>query len=169
MNILTLDAESYYDSDFTLKKHTTESYVRDPRFEVHGWGIRWPDGTRQWLVHEEAKKVFAVIDWSRVTALAHHSNFDGLVLSHVYGVKPKLWLDTLSMARLVLGTAQSLSLESLAEHYGLAPKSVPYNLFKGKHWVDLTSDEQKLLAAGCLHDVELTWLIFEKLIRCEDH
>lgn len=165
MNILTLDAESYYDSDFTLKKLTIESYVRNPRFEVHGWGIRWPDGTRQWFTHEEAKKIFAAIDWSRVTALAHHAHFDGLVLSHVYGVKPKLWLDTLSMARLVLGTAQSLSLESLAEHYGLAPKSVPYNLFKGKHWGELTTSEQEQLAEGCLWDCSLTHSIFLELAK----
>lgn len=38
MNILTLDFETYFDDDYTLRKLTTEAYVRGPRFEVHGCG-----------------------------------------------------------------------------------------------------------------------------------
>ncbi len=165
MNIITLDFETRFDSDYSLKKLTTEAYVRDVRFEVLGCGIRWPDGASQWLTHEQAKKVFAAIDWSRVVTLAHHSHFDLLVLNHVYNVRPRLILDTLSMARMVLGTATSLSLESLATRYGLPAKSVPYNLFKGKRWADLTPAEQDALAKGCLHDVDLTWRIFLELSR----
>lgn len=165
MNLITLDAESYFDTEFSLKRLTVEEYCRDPRFEVHGWGIRWPDGTRQWFTHEETKHVFAEIDWSKTGAIAHHSQFDMLVLNYIYGHRPKLILDTLSMARLVLGTAQPLSLEALAEHYGLAPKNVPYNLFKGKHWHELTTSEQKELSEGCLWDCELTHSIFTELAK----
>src|ERR1700726_1256647 len=37
MNIIVLDAETFYSDDFTLSKLTTEDYVRSERFEVHGW------------------------------------------------------------------------------------------------------------------------------------
>ena len=43
MNIVTLDLETYFDDDYTLKKLTTEAYVRDPRFEALGCGFRWPN------------------------------------------------------------------------------------------------------------------------------
>ena len=36
MNIVTLDFETYFSDEYTLSKMTTESYIRDPRFEVHG-------------------------------------------------------------------------------------------------------------------------------------
>ena len=42
MNILALDFETYFDSDYTLKKLTTEAYIRDPRFEQAGLGYTEP-------------------------------------------------------------------------------------------------------------------------------
>ena len=40
MNILTLDFETYFDDEYTLKKLTTEHYVRDARFEALGCGVK---------------------------------------------------------------------------------------------------------------------------------
>lgn len=160
MDIITLDAETFFDDAFTLKKMTTEAYIRDPRFEVHGWAIRYPDGRRDWVRNPAALDV----DWAKVAILCHHAAFDGLILSHHYGIKPKLWLDTLSMARLMLGNHVRASLESLAAHFGLAPKTVPYNLFKGLHWHELDAATQQLVAEGACHDVGLTWAIFQKLL-----
>ena len=40
---ITLDFETYYDKEYTLKKMTAEQYVRDPRFEAHGCAVRWND------------------------------------------------------------------------------------------------------------------------------
>jgi len=34
MKIIALDFETYYDKEFSLKKLTTEEYIRDSRFEV---------------------------------------------------------------------------------------------------------------------------------------
>jgi DNA polymerase len=43
MDIVTIDFETYYDKEFSLSKMTTEAYVRDPRFEVIGVGIKVND------------------------------------------------------------------------------------------------------------------------------
>jgi DNA polymerase len=67
------------------------------------------------------------------------------------------------MARAVLDSGISLSLDSLAKHFGLGAKSVPYDLFKGKHWHELDAATQQAVAAGCMHDVDLTWALFNKL------
>ena len=43
MDIITLDLETYYDKDYSLRKMTTEAYIRDPRFEVIGVGLKVND------------------------------------------------------------------------------------------------------------------------------
>lgn len=145
---------------------TTEAYVRDPRFEAHGVAIssqgvtKWVDGSRVL----EALNDHAVAQ-PNVAVLAHHAQFDGLILSHHYGVKPHAWLDIFSMARLMLGNHVSVSLDSLSRHYGLSTKNVPYNLFKGKRWRELEPGAQKQVANGACHDVSLTWGIFQKLAQ----
>lgn len=168
MNILTLDFETYFDDDFTLKKLTTEHYVRDPRFEVHGVGIRYPGGgSHYWDGPSQVKNALGSlkVDMARneTAVLMHHAQFDGLILSHHYGIKPKVILDTLSMARLQLGNHISVGLESLARHYGLSAKTVPYDRIRGVRWADMDTALRQELGAGCLHDIELTWEIFQKL------
>lgn len=169
MNILTLDFEIFFSDDYTLKKMTTEAYVRDARFEALGCGFRWMFSTGepayQWIDGPTLPEYFATVDWAETTVLMHHAHFDGLILSHHYGIKPKLILDTLSMARLQLGNHISVGLESLARHYGLAPKSVPYDRMRGRHWADMDSGLRAELATGCLHDIALTWEIFQRLAQ----
>jgi DNA polymerase len=132
MNILTLDYETYFDDEYSLKKLTTEAYVRDPRFEALGVGIRWTDhrGAR-WYAEDGIAQALGEVRWDQTAILCHHAHFDALILSHHYGIKPRFIYDTLSMARLQLGNHVSVSLQSLADHYGLQAKNVPYNLFKG--------------------------------------
>jgi len=165
MNIVTLDFETYFDDDYSLKKMTTEAYVRDPRFEVHGVAYRNEAlgvPYTYWYTDADFRRLLAEkrLDFSNSAILCHHAHFDGLILSHHYGVKPRVWLDTLSMARLVLGNHVRVGLDSLASHFGLKAKSVPYNLFKGKHWSELSPADRGLVSTGAIHDCELTWQIF---------
>ena len=44
MNLITIDFETYYNKEYSLKKLTTEEYVRDPRFEVLGVAIKVNNG-----------------------------------------------------------------------------------------------------------------------------
>jgi DNA polymerase family A len=167
VNILTLDFETYFDDEYTLKKLTTEHYIRDPRFEVLMCGIRTTGigGNAElcWHGREDIASTLSNYDWDNTAVLCHHAHFDALILSHHYGIKPRFLYDTLSMARLQLGNHVSVALGSLAAHYGLAAKSVPYDLFRGKHWADLQPAVREQLGAGCLHDIELTWDIFQRL------
>src|SRR5437773_8362608 len=114
---------------------TTEAYIRDPQFEVLGCGFRWGNGSQEWIPSGAyLEQILDSIDWQEKACLCHHAQFDGLILSHHFDIRPKFWLDTLSMARLVVGNHLSVGLEALAKHFGLAAKNVPYQLFKGKHW-----------------------------------
>ena len=57
--------------------------------------------------------------------------FDAAILTWVFGQKPKAWLDTLSMARAILGTQVGGSLGKLVEHFGLGAKGFEVNDAKG--------------------------------------
>lgn len=163
MEIVTLDFETYFDKDYTLSKMSAEAYVRDPRFEPQGCAVRGPNGHVEWFPPLQLKAFFDYLDWSQVAILCHHAQFDGLILSHYYRVKPALWLDTLSMSRLVHGNHMRNGLDALARHYGLPAKSVPYTAFKGRHWDELSGLVQQQLAEGGMHDVRLTWELFTRL------
>ncbi len=155
--LVTLDFETYYDNEYTLSKMTTEEYVRDSRFKVHCLGVREEDGNPYIMDTYVARS-----NLQYKAILCHHAHFDGFILSHQYALKPSFWFDTLSMARLCLPHLKSHSLGSLADHFGLASKTVPYNLFKGLR--DLPPETQRLLEEGCKHDVELTYEIFKRLL-----
>lgn len=166
MNLLVLDFETFYSNEYTLKKLTTEAYVRDARFEALCLGVSSYDADQNvgWLRPEEIKQYLSAWDWSSTAFVCHHAQFDGLILGHHYGIRPAFWFDTLSMGRLIVGNHLSVSLASLAAHFGLAPKSIDYESFKGKRWHEMSDREQQALGDGCAHDVELTYQLFQKLL-----
>jgi len=150
----------FFSDEYTLKKLSTEEYIRDPRFECHGWAVRHDDGRLEWLSPREMKEQCET--WTAagdVAMLAHHAHFDGLILSHHFDFRPVFWLDTLSMGRVCFDAGVKLSLGDLASRFGLAEKNVPYDLFRGRHWSELDGATQRLVAEGSMHDVELTWQI----------
>ena len=168
MKIWTFDFETHFSDDYTLRKQTTEEYIRDPRFEALLLGVRTPEGVYHWVEQDAIAKYLSLIDWSDAAVLCHHAQFDGLILSHHYGVRPQVWLDTLSMARLQLGNYVSVALSSLTKRYGLPDKSVPYDKFRGRRWAELPFDLREELGVGCVHDVELTYRIFVALMKGEE-
>ena len=165
MNIITLDFETYFDDDYTLSKMTTEAYIRDPRFEAHGCGFYAPGGIERFVDSSDFPYFFAnFIDWTDIAVLCHHAAFDGLILSHHYGIKPAHWLCTMSMAA-YLFPGQPRSLEALAERFGLGDKSKTLYSFKGRRWASLSIVERGQMAADCLQHCELTHTIFERMMK----
>lgn len=165
MRIIAFDAETFFGSDYTLSKMTTESYIRDSRFEAHGAAIKWaPDQPARWYDEKALRKVLAEQDCTDIGVLCHHAQFDLLILAHHYGVRPRFIFDSLSMARLLLGNHLSVSLDSVRRHFGMPAKRTPYELFKGKHWHELDQATQRLIADGCEDEVESIWILFGKLL-----
>jgi DNA polymerase len=166
--IVTLDFETYFDNEYTLKKMTTEAYVRDPRFEVHGCSMRWPfdfvvkEGAPYtfWTEGRHVHMPFDVIPWDEVALLCHHGQFEASILNWHFGIRPKLIIDTMAMGRFFHGTHISVSLDSLSRLYGLPAKSVPYDRMRGLHWEQMDAGLRSSVAAGCSHDVGLTWDLF---------
>ncbi|MDE1867442.1 MAG: hypothetical protein KGI08_07010, partial [Thaumarchaeota archaeon] len=162
LDVVTLDFETYFDSDYTLSKMTTEEYIRDSRFEVHGLGVRFPCGKK--VFYENPNEFLDKLPGFTVF-LCHHAQFDGLILNHHFNVRPSIWFDTYSMAKYLFDASQPKGLGALAKHYCLPDKSVPYETVKGKQWKDLPLEDQIELSEGCKHDCELTYQIFIKMMQ----
>lgn len=166
MRFIVADWETYFDSkEYTLSKMTTESYIRDPRFEAHGCAIKWsPDLPAKWWNRHELPALFAQVNWSDVFMIHHHAQFDSLIESHHYNIHPKMIGCTLSMARLMIGNHLSVSLESVRKHFGIPSKTTPYNLFNGKRWDELSPAVQQQIGVGACDEVESIFSIFQRFM-----
>lgn len=163
--MITLDFETFYDKDFSLTKLTTEEYVRDERFEVIGVSVKVNDGPAEWFsgTHEETKQWLEGFDWGNHFALAHNAMFDAAIMTWRFGIRPKAWLDTLSMARAMLGPNVSVSLAKLAPHFGLGEKGVEVDDAKGLRRLDFAPEQLYQYGKYCCNDVELTYALFKVL------
>jgi len=126
MKQLFVDMETYYDKDYSLSKMQTDAYIKDPRFQVIGVSVAVDDNEPVWYsaptTLEVAGWLHGKFDWENSAVCAHNVLFDGYILSYVFGIKPKLWMDTLSMGRMMRPYLKSHSLANLAKEYKLPPK-----------------------------------------------
>lgn len=163
MDIYTIDFETYYDREYSLSKITTERYVRDDRFEAILVGIKKNNGPVKWVPKPLIAGVLKTIDFSKAAILCHNTAFDGAILSWRYGVKPKLWLDTLSMARPLHNVSVGGSLKALAQYYKLGAKGDEVVNALGKRYDDFSKAELHRYADYCVNDVEITYQLWLKL------
>ena len=162
MNIITVDFETYYSADLGFAKQTTEEYVRDPRFEVVGVAVQVNDGEPEWYTGDliGTYAFLKQFDWANSLALAHNAMFDGFILSEHFEIRPKGWLDTLSMGRALHGTNVGGSLKVLAEFYGIGEKGTEVNDAKGLRRTDFPPLQLAQYGEYCKNDVRLTWDLF---------
>jgi DNA polymerase I-like protein with 3'-5' exonuclease and polymerase domains len=162
MDVYTLDFETYYDQDYSLSKLTTEDYVRDSRFEVIGLAIKKNDKVTKYLNDPDMiERLLSHIDFSDAAILAQNTMFDGAILSWRYGVKPKVWFDTMNMGRALHGVETGASLRALSERYGIGQKGFEVLAAKGKRRADFTAEEAEKYGEYCIQDVELTYKLFK--------
>jgi len=169
MSFVTLDFETYYAKDFSLTRLTTEEYIRDPRFEVIGVGMKIDDDETQWFsgTHTEIKAWLNQVDWSNSALLCHNTQFDGAILAWTFGIIPAYYFDTLCMARAKHGVDAGGSLSALAERYALGKKGTEVGNAMGKRRSDFTPEEMERYANYCINDVDLTFKLFNVFLT--DH
>jgi DNA polymerase len=166
MNLITLDFETFYSKDVGFKKMTTEEYVRHSEFHAIGVGVKVNEGKTAWYSgsHGEVKQYLSSLtDWDDAALLCHNTLFDGCVLAWHFGLKPKLYLDTLSMARAIHGVEAGGSLKVLAERYELGVKGTEVDDAIGLRRVDFTPEHLARYGEYCKNDVDLTFDLFGEL------
>lgn len=166
MKLLFLDFETYYDSDYSLRKMTPVEYILDHRFEVIGTALKEElDGKPFWLPAKQLTGYLQSNDLSKTVIVTHNALFDMPILSWKFGFKPYLTADTLSMARAkVSHITTSLSLSSLAKHFGIGTKGDAIVKVLGMTGEDIKrAGLYDQLVEYALNDVELCAQIYEKL------
>jgi DNA polymerase I-like protein with 3'-5' exonuclease and polymerase domains len=165
MDLITLDFETYYDRDYSLSKMTTEEYIRDPRFEVVGVGVKVGKGETEWAsgTMEQLRKYLRRFDLGNSMMLAHNTMFDGAILSWHFDIQPKALADTMHMSRALHGVEASASLKAVAERYGVGVKGTEVVRAMGKRRLDFTEQELSTYGDYCINDVNLTFDLFAKM------
>lgn len=165
MKVYTLDFETYYDREYSLSKMTTEEYVRGDLFEVIGVSVQEGDNEPVWFsgTRKETQSFLLGFDLPNNLALAHNAVFDAAILSWHFGICPRGWLDTLSMARALHGTEVGGSLATLATHYGIGIKGDEVLNALGKRRIDFTPSELTRYGEYCKNDTALTYKLFQHL------
>lgn len=167
MPLVTLDFETYYDKDFSLSKMTTEEYIRDPRFQVIGCAIKVDAQPTVWVPSAGGVALYLTslnLDWNETAICAHNAMFDAAILRWVFGIKPRRYIDTMTMARAVFGIESSVSLASVATKLGLGAKGTEVQNALGKRLEHFTHAELSAYGEYCRNDVELCFQIAQHLL-----
>lgn len=165
MKVVTLDFETYYDREYSLSKMTTEEYIRDPRFEALILAAQVDDEMPVVVEGPDISDFLESLDLTDKAVCAHNVVFDGAILAFRYGIYPKAYLDTLSMARPKHAKTTGCSLAALAKHYGLEEKGTEVVTALGKRRADFTDDDWAAYKGYCAKDVRICRALFKTLMQ----
>jgi DNA-directed DNA polymerase len=170
MNYLTLDFETYYDKEISLKKLTTQAYVMHPQMDVLMVAVKVNEDPVQVIDGEQIPTFFATVDWSNTAVIAHNAVFDGSILYWRYGVRPAMLIDTMSMAQAlgvptIAGSASLATCIRLLQEAGYAvpPKGTEVLDALGKRRADFTPQQWADYREYCKNDTDITWFLFKVL------
>lgn len=169
MNLIFADAETFYSSKekYSLRNMTTQEYIRDSRFKCLGWGFAINKGAPVWVTGEARMRQWLERLIPGNVIVGHNiSGFDAPIISWMYGLKPKLIIDTLALSRALIGERlRSHSLESVSQFLFGVGKLGFLKEMDGVY--DPTDYQLQQLGTYCaLHpqsDINLTRNIFYKL------
>lgn len=165
---IDLDLETYYDTEYSLRRMTAAEYALDPRFEALGCAFIINGSAPFWVDGPNLQAFFDSIDWDDVFAVSHNALFDMFVLAAVFGVHPRMMGDTLAMARAWCAhKTKGSSLDEVSKHYGLPPKWNTLAKTKGLNFAALqqnTSLYKETCGYGC-DDVYKCHTVFNSMMQ----
>ena len=164
MQTVTLDFETYYDSEYSLSKLSTEAYIRDQRFEAIMCGIKIDDQETKVVVGANIWPALQAINWDDAILVCQNTRFDAAILAWRYGIHPKALADIMGMSRALFPHAAQHSLAVQAQRAGLQAKGDAVTHMMGRRLASLTVSELHSYAEYCANDVELTHQLFHKYL-----
>lgn len=189
-NLVVIDIETYYAPDYSLSKKgwTTQKYILDEQFKVHGGGVKINGGESKWWSSKGGRFAMAIealkkqqAQGRRIALIGHNLQFDGGILGWHFGFYPDLYIDTLGMSRaLVAQHSLKHGLHAvapmLAQHEG-HPLHKMDGLAQAMGIRELPDWREQILADYTVKpphhnpktglweagDAELTWAIFKRM------
>jgi hypothetical protein len=160
--LVSLDFETFFDTEYTLKKLSTSEYIRDKRFKVHMVGVKVGRGKTKVVPGNRVAAELRKINWKTHSLLCHNTQFDGLILSHHYGIVPLKYYCSLSMARGLHSNEIGAGLDEVAKFYGGEGK-VDGVLESVQGVLNLSKQQYADMATYCGQDVDEMLRIFREM------
>lgn len=166
MDILTIDFETYYSREYSLRKMSPPEYILGPQFECTGLAVKRGNGKSFWVEGDRVQEFFNEQP-TEVVAIAHNALFDMCIAAWRYGWVPKLMADTLGIARAVLQKdLKHLALDKVGEFLGIGRKTGALGNVLGMRLNEIRANKalyQSFIDYG-LNDADICYGIFEKLV-----
>ena len=154
---LVLDAETFYDKDYTLSKLSTYEYVTDKeRFELLGWAFKRDNEPANFGIELPEN-----IQWNNTTVIMQNARFDALILAIHNQLYPPFIIDVLDLAQHI-EARWSNHLKDLCVRFGLPEKGKTSHI--GLHRIDFTDQEWVDLIAYAEDDAEREYELFQLLL-----
>ena len=130
-----------------------------------GFGYKIDDSAPVWVSGEDEAMAMrlAALDIENSYLVCHNMAFDGAILAWHYGITPKYYIDTLSMARPITGQTVGGSLAALAKKFGLGEKGTEVINALGKRREHFSDIELARYGEYCTNDVQITWNLYHIL------
>lgn len=165
--VLVLDFETYFDTDYTIKKMSTVEYVCDDRFETLGIGYQLLGHNVVFLQPDEIQEFLDYVSrddncFSQHTIIGQNLKFDALILREHFGITPKYTVDIKDLSR-HLDARNKHNLDAMAKRHGAPILKGDTNQFKGLHWVDMNQEQRQALEEYGKGDIEIETFLFKKL------
>ena len=143
-HILFLDFETYYDSDYTLKKLTPVEYILDARWEEICLGAAIDNGSPQIIQPEDIDRFLLQFPPEVTTTVTFNSLFDNSILKWRHNYVPQRICDAMGLARSLRGhILPSASLAMCCAVLGIGAKGTAIEQMNGVHLADLRCDHTK--------------------------
>lgn len=168
--VLILDFETYFDTDYTLSKLSTVEYVQNVQFDFLGCGFGNMHETlfvpkpklNEYIAYLQTDENYGKNFDKNITVVAKNCKFDMLILSTKFNIIPPYIIDIDDLLR-HYDARMSHKMKDVAPMFGLQPKG-DTNQFKGLHYEEMSNTQTEALATYCKKDVQIETDLFKSLL-----
>ena len=171
--VLILDFETFFDTDYSLSKISTAEYIASSQFEFTGVGIEIlnhpkaagpkfiPGPDVGWAIQRLQKQFGKHLH--NCTLVAKNCKFDILILAEKFGIHPAFPLDIEDLSR-TYDSRMSQKLKDLAPYFKLDKPKGDTKQFKGLYYGEMSEEQRENLAEYCCTDIELETALLKILL-----
>jgi DNA polymerase len=166
-DVLMIDFECYFDTEYSLTKMSTIEYITDKRFEFTGVGYAVSPNFHACFSHrtEQAIRGLQVRygdNLERITCSFKNARFDATVLQEKFNIVPPYIVDVDDLAR-HYDSKMRHDLATLCVMFKIGEKGDTMQ-FKGLHLKDMTPDVKEKLEEYCKNDINKQCKLFKILM-----
>lgn len=125
MQVVYIDFETYYDTDFAMKTaKSTGEYIGTTQIQMMSYAVG--DGPiGQAVGEDQIRQVLNNIKWDQAAMVSHNTQFDARILKYRFGHTPAFFFDTLALMRAthwnqLFGGAKLYHLSKVLQAQGLS-------------------------------------------------